>query len=375
LSAILNDETYMRLALQLAGQTVGQTGTNPVVGCVVVKDGRIVGLGAHLKQGEAHAEVHAIRMAGKEAAGSTVYVTLEPCSHFGRTPPCCDLLIGAQVKRVVIACLDPNPLVAGSGAQKLREQGIIVETGLLGEEAQRLNEAFFKYVSTGLPFVTLKTASTLDGKIAARTGDSRWITNEQSREYVHTLRHRHAAVMIGIGTLLADDPRLTTRLSVPGLHPVRVVIDSRLTIPEQAAILQDHAAPVIVVTTERADPAKAFRLQQLGADVIRAGEGERVDLPLALRKLGERRIGSILLEGGGTLNGAMLEAGLIDKIVLFFAPKLAGGPGERGSFVFSGIDRMSDAYRLEQVELHRFGDDFCITGYPRYPKLEERKGD
>lgn len=360
----------MRLALQLAEQAKGQTGINPVVGCVVVNNGKIVGLGAHLQRGAEHAEVHALNMAGDQAAGSTVYVTLEPCSHEGKTPPCSMRLIRERVDRVVVASLDPNPIVAGNGAAILRSHGIEVEVGLLGAEAIQLNEPYVKYVTTRLPFVLLKTASTLDGKIAARSGDSKWITNEQSRSYVHTLRHRHTAIMVGIGTVLADNPLLTTRLPVPGISPIRIVIDSNLRTPLDAAVLQDRTAPALIIATQGADQARADRLAQLGVEVIRAGDGERVDLPLAMQRLGEREISSILLEGGGTLNGAMLEAGLIDKVALFIAPKIVGGPGERGSFVFPGMDRMEDAWNIDRMEVERFGDDLCVTGYPRRKREE-----
>ncbi|WP_411829901.1 bifunctional diaminohydroxyphosphoribosylaminopyrimidine deaminase/5-amino-6-(5-phosphoribosylamino)uracil reductase RibD, partial [Paenibacillus ehimensis] len=232
----------MNLALQLAASAAGQTGINPVVGCVIVKDGRIVGMGAHLKRGEAHAEIHALNMAGNEAAGATAYVTLEPCSHFGKTPPCSDRLIREGVKRVVVAATDPNPLVAGSGIARLRASGIEVTEGVLEREANALNETFNTFIVTRRPFVTVKSASTLDGKIAARTGDSKWITGEASRAYVHTLRHRHQAIMVGIGTVLADDPSLTTRLPVPGLHPIRVVVDSTLRLPHEAKLVRDGAA-------------------------------------------------------------------------------------------------------------------------------------
>ncbi|MBW7458069.1 bifunctional diaminohydroxyphosphoribosylaminopyrimidine deaminase/5-amino-6-(5-phosphoribosylamino)uracil reductase RibD, partial [Paenibacillus sepulcri] len=201
---------YMKLALDMAAKAKGQTGINPVVGCVVVNGGRIAGLGAHLKRGEGHAEVHALAMAGENAEGSTVYVTLEPCSHHGRTPPCCERIIEAKASRVVVACLDPNPLVAGRGVARLREEGIAVEVGLLGEESRRMNEAFNKFITKRLPYVTMKTAMTLDGKIAARTGDSRYVSGPESRALVHTLRHQNMAIMIGVQTAIADDPELTT---------------------------------------------------------------------------------------------------------------------------------------------------------------------
>ncbi|WP_409346552.1 bifunctional diaminohydroxyphosphoribosylaminopyrimidine deaminase/5-amino-6-(5-phosphoribosylamino)uracil reductase RibD [Paenibacillus sp. MBLB4367] len=356
---------YMRLALQMAEAAQGQTGINPVVGCVVVKHGRIVGMGAHLRRGTEHAEVHAIRMAGSEAEGSTVYVSLEPCSHYGRTPPCADLLIKEKVAKVVVACLDPNPEVAGKGVEKLRSHGIVVEVGVLQEKATALNEPFNKYIVSRLPFVTLKTACTLDGKIASRTGDSKWITNEKSRSYVHTLRHRHQAIMVGAGTIIADDPQLTTRLPVDALQPIRIVVDSTLRSPEHAKVF-DGQSPTIVLTTARAPQDKAERLADRGIELIHTGEGPQVDLRKAMKLLGEKEIGSILLEGGGRLNGAMLENGLIDVCRLFFAPKIVGGLQAPGSFAFDGFERMAEAVKLERIQVETFGDDVCITGYPVY---------
>lgn len=361
----IGDEFYMRMALQMAEKALGQTGINPVVGCVVVKDGRIVGLGTHLKRGEEHAEVHALRMAGAEAEGGTAYVTLEPCSHYGKTPPCSDRLIDSKVKRVVVACADPNPQVAGSGIAKLREHGIEVQVGVLKREAEQMNEAFNKYITTKLPFVTLKTASTLDGKIAAKTGDSKWISNAESRQIVHTLRHRHQAIMIGAQTAIADDPQLTTRLPVPGLHPIRIVVDSTLRIPSEARMLNDGLAKTVILTTDGASEGRAEELRGLGAEVIRCGPGPTVDLPLAMRLLGEREIASILLEGGGKLNGAMLAAGLVDKMMLIFAPKIIGGAQAPGSFEFDGFARMSDAIALTDMAVERIGDNVWISGYPQ----------
>ncbi|MCZ8512881.1 bifunctional diaminohydroxyphosphoribosylaminopyrimidine deaminase/5-amino-6-(5-phosphoribosylamino)uracil reductase RibD [Paenibacillus filicis] len=364
---LINDEYYMRLALQLASSASGQTGINPAVGCVIVKDGRIVGMGAHLKRGEAHAEVHALNMAGAEAEGATAYVTLEPCSHHGRTPPCSDRLIRERVKRVVVAATDPNPLVAGSGLERLRAHGLEVTQGVLEGEANLLNEAFNKFIVTRRPFVTVKTASTLDGKIAAKTGDSKWITNDASRSFVHTLRHRHLAILTGIGTVLADDPALTTRLSVPGLNPMRVVVDSALRIPPDAQLVRDGAAPTVVLTTDRAPEARRRELEARGVTVIDCGPGPAVDLYAAMAKLGELEIGSLLVEGGGKLNGALLAARLVDKLVLFLAPKIIGGGAlAPGSMDFAGFERMGEAIRLERMSVQSFGEDLCITGYPQY---------
>lgn len=364
----LNDEFYMRLALEMAAGAAGQTGVNPVVGCVIVKHGRIVGMGAHLKRGEAHAEIHALAMAGEEARGATVYVTLEPCSHYGKTPPCAARLVEERPARVVIAALDPNPLVAGTGARLLQEAGILVDTGCLEQEASALNEGFNYYITTRLPFVTLKTASTLDGKIASRTGDSKWISGEASRAYVHTLRHRNQGIMVGVDTVIADDPSLTTRLSVPGLDPVPVVADSSLRIPETARILDRPG--VIMLTTYAAHREKISRLESRGHTVLITGFGPRVDLAEGMRMLGEREMASILLEGGGKLNGAMLEQRLVNKLVLFLAPKIIGGVDAPGSFQFAGYERMKDAVRLERLTTEIFGEDLCITGYPLYGEDE-----
>jgi diaminohydroxyphosphoribosylaminopyrimidine deaminase/5-amino-6-(5-phosphoribosylamino)uracil reductase len=353
----------MQLALNVAGGTAGQTGVNPVVGCVVVKGGRIVGMGAHLKRGEGHAEVLALNMAGEQARGATVYVTLEPCSHQGITPPCCERLIAEGVARVVVAAGDPNPLVAGRGIKRLREEGIEVVVGMLEQQAIQQNEVFNKFILTGVPFVTLKSALTLDGRIATRSGHSRWITGPASREAVHTLRHRHNAIMVGVDTVIADDPELTTRLSIPGLDPIRIIVDSTLRIPESARVLND-IAPSLVLTTENADNSKVNRLQQLGVEVLICGSGARVDLAIAMTSLGKRGVSSILLEGGGVLNGAMLQAGLVDKLMLFYAPIIIGGDGAPSAFAFTGQEEISSALRLHRVSMQAFGEDWCITGYP-----------
>lgn len=363
----LSDEMYMRLALRMAEGTMGQTGSNPSVGCVIVKDGRIIGLGAHLRKGAEHAEVHAMNMAGEEAAGATVYVTLEPCSHFGRTPPCCRLLASRGVRRVVIAALDPNPLVSGRGVQHLRENGIEVQVGVLAKEAERLTEMFRKYIVTRMPFVTLKTAVTLDGRIASHAGDSRWITGEEAREAVHAMRHRHQAIMVGGETVRRDNPRLTTRLMAGGLNPLRVVVDSRLELPQDSHVLNDGAAPTIVLTTEEAAASRGGLYAGAQAEIVPCGSGPQVDLRLGMKLLGEREIGSVLLEGGGRLNGAMLGERLVDKIVLFCAPKIIGGGAAAPSpFEFPGFPKMEQAIRLHSVEVQRFGDDVCIAGYPLY---------
>ncbi|WP_281280472.1 bifunctional diaminohydroxyphosphoribosylaminopyrimidine deaminase/5-amino-6-(5-phosphoribosylamino)uracil reductase RibD [Paenibacillus koleovorans] len=367
----LNDESYMRLALQMATQARGQTGINPVVGCVIVKEGRIVGIGTHLQRGSHHAEIHALHMAGDEAAGSTVYVTLEPCSIHGRTPPCAERLVTERVKRVVVGCIDPNPGVAGAGVEWLRSRGIDVEVGVLEEDARLLNEAFNKFIVTRLPWVTLKTAMTLDGKIGSRTGDSKWISSEASRELVHTMRHRHQAILVGVDTVIADDPQLTTRLTVPGLQPIRLVVDSQLRIPLEAHVVRERDARTIILTTQSASMEQIMRLNAVGVEVMKCGDGDKVDLRQAMAMLGQREIGSVLLEGGGRLNGAMLEAELVDKLVVFVAPKLIGGGATAPSaFAFAGFDKMADALAIERLRVEQIGADCCLTGYPHYMRRE-----
>ncbi|WP_055110082.1 bifunctional diaminohydroxyphosphoribosylaminopyrimidine deaminase/5-amino-6-(5-phosphoribosylamino)uracil reductase RibD [Paenibacillus ihumii] len=363
---IMNDEYYMRLALDMASRSQGQTGINPVVGAVVVKDGAVIGLGSHLKRGTPHAEVHALNMAGEAARGSTVYVTLEPCSHYGATPPCSEGLIRAGVSRVVVACEDPNPQVAGRGIEMLRRSGIEVEVGVLRDEAVQLNRRFIKFIMTGIPYVTIKTASTLDGKIASRTGDSKWISNAESRERVHTMRHRHDGIMVGVETVIADDPSLTTRLTVPGISPVRIVVDSTLRIPDEAKILSDSAAQTIVLTTGQSPEERRASLTERGIQIIVCGDGPPVDLPLGLQRLGELGISSLLVEGGGRLNGSLLHRRLVDEVVLFLAPKLIGGLNAPGSFVFDGFELMKDAVVLEGLSVEQIGDNICISGYPVY---------
>ncbi len=367
----INDEYYMDLALQMAERSQGQTGINPVVGAVVVKDGAVVGLGSHLRRGTPHAEVHALNMAGGLAEGSTVYVTLEPCSHYGLTPPCSERLIRDKVMRVVVACEDPNPQVAGRGIRMLRENGIQVDVGILRDRALGMNKPFIKFITTALPYVTIKTASTLDGKIASKTGDSKWISNEAARDIVHTMRHRYQAIMVGVGTILADDPQLTTRLPVPGFSPVRIIVDSTLRIPASAKVLNDDAAPTVLLTTDKADPGKSQALKERGVEILTCGSGPRVDLALALSQLGKREISSILVEGGGRLNGSLLQQKLVDEVVMFFAPKLIGGLESTGSFIFEGYYLMGDAVHLTNLEVEQMGDNVCIKGTPVWPEASK----
>lgn len=357
------EELFMRRALELACRGLGRTSPNPAVGAVIVKDQEIVGEGYHEKAGTPHAEVHALRQAGERARGATLYVTLEPCCHYGKTPPCTEALIAAGIKRVVAAMLDPNPKVAGGGIRRLREAGIEVRVGLLEAEARRLNEAFCKYITTGVPWVTLKMALTLDGKIATRTGASRWISSEVSRLKAHELRNTHDAVLVGIGTVLADDPELTTRIP-GGRDAVRIILDSRLRLPLKARVVNlTSSAPTLVATTEQAPKERQEELARAGVEVVvlPAVEG-KVSWPALLTTLAKRQITSILVEGGAEVNASALAWGVVDRVVAFIAPKIFGGKEAPSPVAGLGVAHPDEAWRLEKVEVERLGEDVMLTG-------------
>jgi len=354
----------MRRALVLARRGVGKTSPNPAVGCVVVREGAIVGEGWHRRAGTPHAEVHALRQAGDLARGADVYVTLEPCSHFGKTPPCADALVKAGVGRVFVGMVDPNPKICGRGIERLRSAGIEVATGILEAECRRLNEPFVKHVTTGLPFVILKSAMTMDGKTATAMGDSRWITNEKSRQYVHKLRSMVDAVMVGVGTVMADNPQLTAR-APRGRDPLRVVVDSSLRTPPDAQMLHLESTAATLIATVSADVKLIASMESRGAEILRCRERQgRVDLRDLLAQLGARGVQSVLLEGGSELAGEALRAGLIDKFVLFYAPKVLGGADGFGLFAGPSVSRMDECHRFERVSVRRFGDDVMIEAYP-----------
>jgi len=354
----------MRRALALARRARGRTSPNPMVGAVVAKGGRTIAEGYHRRAGEPHAEAVALERAGRRARGATLYVTLEPCCHQGRTPPCTEAVIAAGAARVVAAMKDPNPLVNGKGFARLRRAGIAVEVGLLEPEARLLNEVYCHYVATRRPFVTLKLAASLDGKIATRTGSSRWITGQPARLAVHRLRAESDAVLVGIGTALADDPRLTGRLG-GSEQPLRIVVDSRARLPAEAAMLREHGGPVIVATTRRAPKSRLEALRRAGAAVllVRQRQG-RVDLGALLDALGRGEVTSVLVEGGSEMAGSLLEAGLVDKFVLFVGPLLVGGREAPTTAGGRGVARLEDALRLERMTVRRVGPDLMITGYP-----------
>ncbi|MGI9859846.1 bifunctional diaminohydroxyphosphoribosylaminopyrimidine deaminase/5-amino-6-(5-phosphoribosylamino)uracil reductase RibD [Moorella naiadis] len=360
------DTIFMRRALDLARRGLGRTSPNPAVGAVIVKDGRVVGEGYHQKAGTPHAEIHALQAAGPAARGSILYVTLEPCCHYGRTPPCTAAIIAAGIRRVVAAMADPNPKVAGGGFQALRQAGIEVETGLLGEEARQLNEAFIKYITTGNPWVTLKMALTLDGKIATRTGAARWITGPEARERAHELRDTHDAILVGIGTVLADDPELTTRLPAGrGRDAVRVILDSHLRLPLTTRVVNlQSAAPTLVATTAAAPAAAREELTARGVQVLVLPEEEgRVAWQPLLAELARRQITSILVEGGRGVNATALAAGVVDKVIAFIAPKIFGGVEAPGPVGGLGVADPEDAWRLDGLVVEPCGEDIMLSGY------------
>lgn len=355
----MEDHDYMALAIQLASATKGQTAPNPHVGAVLVKDNQIVGMGAHLRAGEHHAEVHAIRMAGDKAKDATLYVTLEPCSHFGKTPPCSNLVIEAGIRKAVIASADPNPLVAGAGIKRMRHAGIEVVEGLMKEEADALNKVFFHYINTGLPFVTLKTAISLDGKIATVSGESKWITSEESRKDVHQFRHTHDAILVGVNTVIKDDPSLTTRLAGGGKDPFRVILDSNLRTPIESRILNDHPAKTIIVTGSTVDPESVKIFTEKGVGILIL-ESPTVKIHEMLSKLGERGITSIYVEGGAEVHGSFLKEKAFQQVITYIAPKLFGGKTSPVSFGGEGIERLEDAVLLDIKEVKKIGQDIRI---------------
>lgn len=363
----MDDAQYMKMALDLAAAAMGRTSPNPMVGAVVVRDGRVVGKGFHARAGTPHAEVLALKDAGEMARGATLYVTLEPCCHHGRTGPCTEAVIEAGVKRVVAAMADPNPLVAGKGLARLREAGLDVEAGVREEEARILNEVFIKYISTGRPFVVMKAAVSLDGKIATRTGDSRWITGPEAREYGHRLRGRYDAIMVGVNTVLADDPSLTTRLPEGGRDAVRLVLDSLARTPPGSKVIRSLSeAPVIIITTDRAPQERVRQIEEAGSRVISIpgtpGDG-RVDMAALMRELAKREITSVLVEGGGQVHASALAAGIVDKVAWFIAPKLIGGKEAPGPLAGQGPERIADATFLDRVSVSRMGNDIFVEGY------------
>ncbi len=365
------DKKYMKLALTLALKGKGTTSPNPIVGAVVVKDGNIVGQGYHRRAGGPHAEIVALRKAGRFAKFATLYVTLEPCCFTGRTPPCVDAIVDRGIRKVVIATKDPNQLNNGRGIRYLRSRGIKVKVGTLGKEAESVNEAFFKFITKRAPFVVVKVAQTLDGKIATITGDSKWITGELARGYVHQLRGQVDAIMVGVETILKDDPLLTSRLlrrrSI-NHAPIKVVVDSRLRTPPSSKIFSDRSpAPTIVATTRFAHKSKIKDLEAKGARVLVTKDKDgKVGLKSLIKELAKLDITSLLLEGGGNVIASALQEGIVDKLLFFIAPKIVGGEYALTSVEGGGIEKITGAIRLKDVTIKKFGPDILVEGYPTY---------
>ena len=358
---------YMQRALSLARLALGHSSPNPAVGAVIVKNQLIVGEGYTQPPGSAHAEIMALRQAGEAARGATLYVTLEPCCHYGHTPPCTQATIAAGIAEAHAAMIDPNPLVCGRGISELEAAGIKTFLGEHKEEALEINEAYVKFITTGFPFVTAKFAMSLDGKIATKTGDSKWISNEESRRYVHCLRHQVDAITVGIETILKDDPQLTARAGKEGgqteKQPLRVIIDSKGRTPLSARIFQSPGK-ILIAAAQPLEQGKGEAFTQINAEILEMPSKKgQVELRELLGKLGERGVCSLLVEGGGTLLGSLFEQGLVDKVLAFIAPLIIGGKGAKTPVEGEGVSRIVEAIKLSRIEVKRFGDDVLISGY------------
>ncbi|MGA3172960.1 MAG: bifunctional diaminohydroxyphosphoribosylaminopyrimidine deaminase/5-amino-6-(5-phosphoribosylamino)uracil reductase RibD [Syntrophorhabdales bacterium] len=363
----MKEEDLMRMALSLAKKGLGTTSPNPMVGALVVKGQQILAEGYHRRAGEAHAEVIALEKAGDRARGATLFVTLEPCCHTDkRTPPCVDAVIRAGIKKVVVAMFDPNPEVNGKGIEALRNAGIDVKVGTLSDEARKLNEIFVTFQEKKRPFFVLKAALSLDGKIATKIGDSKWISNEESRSYANRLRSVMDGVLVGINTVILDNPLLLPKVARPRKYPVRIVLDSKLRIPLSCELVKTASKyPTLIFTLSDQYTEKEGRLKSLGVEVVRveAGENRKVALASVSAELRKRGIMSVLVEGGGEVNSSLLKEGLIDKVVLFFGPLLIGGKNASNLVAGKGVDFLKDAYRVNVVSVKKLKDDICVEGY------------
>ncbi|MGD2268934.1 MAG: bifunctional diaminohydroxyphosphoribosylaminopyrimidine deaminase/5-amino-6-(5-phosphoribosylamino)uracil reductase RibD [Desulfobacterales bacterium] len=362
----MDDEFFMKIALDLARRGLGYTSPNPVVGALVVKNDMVVGKGYHAGPGQAHAEVNAIDNAGASATNATLYVTLEPCNHTGRTPPCTERILSAGITRVVVAMRDPNPDVTGGGLEYLHQKGVKVRVGVCEEQAKTLNEAFIKHIQTKRPFVTLKCAATLDGMIATKTGDSKWVSGEGSRAFVHQLRQAADAILVGVNTIRKDNSSLTTRIrGQKGSDPRRIILDTHLSIPEKAQVLQlESDSDTVIAIGPFVPKKKKVAFEKIGIKFIEAPvKNGLIDLDFLMNRLGQSGITSLLVEGGGRVIASFLRADIVDKIIFFYAPKLLGGndgiPICRGS----GAELMQDCISVKDLKVSRFGDDVMIEGY------------
>ncbi len=364
------DIRFMKEALRLAESVRGRTSPDPMVGAVVVKKGRVVGKGYHAEVGTPHAESFAIMKAGKAAEGATLYLNLEPCCHYGNNPPCTEKIITAGIKRVVAAMKDPNPLVCGRGFKELRDADVKVGVGLLEKEAKKLNEAFIKHITTGMPFVILKSAVSLDGKIATKAGESKWITGKEARGFVHYLRNSIDAVMVGKNTIIADDPELTVR-EIKGRrkNPIRIVLDGLAQIPPKSKVLSKNPQNTIVVVSDKAGKSRILKIIGKGAEVLMAKSrrGE-IDLKWLMKELGRRNIMNILLEGGGKTNAGALSQGIVDKVYFFIAPKIIGGEKALTPVEGEGISSIKKALNIRNLEAKKIGSDILLQGYVNQAK-------
>jgi len=354
----------MQRAIELAAKGQGKTNPNPLVGAVIVKDGRIIGEGFHERVGGHHAEVNALLNAKESVEGADLYVTLEPCSHYGRTPPCVDRIIESGIKRVLIGIKDPNPLVAGKGIKKLIDADIFVREGILAKACRKQNEVFLKYITEEKPYVILKAGMSLDGKVATASGESQWITCEASRAHVHQLRNNYMGIMVGINTVITDNPLLTCRKS-GGRNPIRIIVDSRLRIPINSRVLHgQNENQTIIATTHLADPEKIKELQDMGVKIfIAKSVNGKVNLESLMTFLGKSGIDSVLLEGGPTLNYSALAAGIVDKVMIYTAPMIIGGMASKTVVEGEGIERLADAIRLDEISCRPIDEDLLTEGY------------
>lgn len=354
------DRQYMKMALELAQKGMGFTAPNPMVGAVIVKNGRIIGQGYHRKYGELHAEREALAVCTEEPKGATIYVTLEPCCHYGKQPPCVNAILEAGIRRVIIGSSDPNPLVAGKGIRILKDHGIEVTENILKEECDKLNEAFFYYIQNKKPYVVMKYAMTMDGKIAAYTGESKWVTGEAARIHVQEQRLKYTGIMVGVGTVLADDPMLTCRLE-NSRNPVRIICDSHLRTPLTSKIVRTAETIPTILASSSKDQQKIKNYEELGCQVLYVPEKNgHIDLNRLMELLGAAKIDSILLEGGGSLNWSALESGIVQKVQTYIAPKLFGGEEAKTPVEGKGFPDPASAVLLKNSEIIRLGDDFLI---------------
>ncbi|MBE9482415.1 MAG: bifunctional diaminohydroxyphosphoribosylaminopyrimidine deaminase/5-amino-6-(5-phosphoribosylamino)uracil reductase RibD [Chloroflexi bacterium] len=360
---------YMEQALSLAKLALGQVSPNPAVGAVVVKNDVVVGQGYTQPPGSSHAEVVALKQAGEEARGAVMYVTLEPCCYYGRTPPCSEAIIAAGITEVHLAMLDPNPLVSGRGKDELERKGITIYVGEREAEAREVNEAYTKFITTGMPFVTAKFAVSLDGKIATKSGDSRWISGEEARKYVHNLRYTTDAIMAGVNTVLADDPRLTARCGGRGgkarKQPLRVIVDSKGRTPLTARVFSEPGKTLLAVV-KFVKPEGAVALAKVGAELLELPSTDGlVDLEKLLKALGEREITSVLVEGGGILLGSLFDYKLVDRVITFISPIIIGGKEAKTAVAGIGVDKVVNSFKLERIKVEKLGKDLMVSGYVR----------